>query len=80
MEEVKAGDITGPESNSIKQVYRINKAVDRALRNLRKAEKTAEGLEDPEQRENRLNELERKRYAQIASFQKAYEEYKIDKL
>jgi hypothetical protein len=80
MEEVKAGDITGPESSRIKEVYRINKSVDRALRNLRKAEKTAENIEDPEQRENRLNELEKKRYAQIANFQKAYEKYKIDKL
>lgn len=80
MEEVKAGDITGPESSRIKEVYRINKSVDGALRNLRKAEKIAENIEDPEQRENRLNELERKRYAQIANFQKAYEKYKIDKL
>jgi transcriptional regulator with XRE-family HTH domain len=80
MEEVKAGNITGPESSRIKEVYRINKAVDSALRNLRKAEKTAENLEDPDRRENRLNEIEKKRYAQIANFQKAYEKYKIDKL
>jgi transcriptional regulator with XRE-family HTH domain len=80
MEEVKAGDITGPESSSIREVYRINRAVDKSLRNLRKAEKTAENIEDPEQREDRLNDIERKRYAQIANFQKAYEKYKIDKL
>jgi hypothetical protein len=80
MEEVKAGNITGPESSRIKEAYRINKAVDSALRNLRKAEKTAENIEDPDRRENRFNEIERKRYAQIANFQKAYEKYKIDKL
>ena len=80
MEEVRADKITGAEEDRIREMYKVSKAVDGALRNLRKAEKTAENIEDSERRENRLNDLERKRYAQITNFQKAYEKYKIDKL
>jgi hypothetical protein len=80
MEEVRADKITGSEEDRIREMYKTSKSVDGALRNLRKAEKTAENLEDPDRRENRLNEIEKKRYAQIANFQKAYEKYKIDKL
>ena len=80
MEEVRADKITGAEEDRIREMYKVSKAVDGALRNLRKAEKTAENIEDSERRENRLNDLEKKRYAQITNFQKAYEKYKIDKL
>jgi hypothetical protein len=80
MEEVKAGDVKGPESDRIKEAYRVNKGVDRALRNIRQAEKKAENIEDPDKRDERLKEIELKRYAQIARFQKAYEQYKIDEL
>jgi transcriptional regulator with XRE-family HTH domain len=80
MEEVRADKITGAEEDRIREMYKVSKAVDGALRNLRKAEKTAENIEDSERRENRLNDIERKRYAQITNFQKAYEKYKIDKL
>jgi hypothetical protein len=80
MEEVRADKITGAEENRIREMYKVSKAVDGALRNLRKAERTADNINDAEKREDRLNELERKRYAQITNFQKAYEKYKIDKL
>jgi transcriptional regulator with XRE-family HTH domain len=80
MEEVRADKITGAEENRIREMYKVSKAVDGALRNLRKAERTADNIKDAEKREDRLNELERKRYAQITNFQKAYEKYKIDKL
>ena len=80
MEEVKADKITGAEKSRIKEMYGTSKAVDKALRGLREAEKKAENIEDENRREARLNEIEMKRYAQIAKFQKAYEQYKIDEL
>jgi len=80
MEEVKADKITGAEKSRIKEMYSTSKAVDKALRGLREAEKKAENIEDENRREVRLNEIEMKRYAQIAKFQKAYEQYKIDEL
>lgn len=80
MEEVKADKITGAEKSRIKEMYSTSKAVDKALRGLREAEKKAGNIEDENRRENRLNEIEMKRYAQIAKFQKAYEQYKIDEL
>jgi hypothetical protein len=61
-------------------MHSTSKAVDKALRGLREAEKKAENIEDENRREVRLNEIEMKRYAQIAKFQKAYEQYKIDEL
>ena len=80
MEEVKADKITGAEKSRIKEMHSTSKAVDKALRGLREAEKKAENIEDENRREVRLNEIEMKRYAQIAKFQKAYEQYKIDEL
>jgi transcriptional regulator with XRE-family HTH domain len=80
MEEVRADKITGAEKSRIKEMYNTSKAVDKSLRGLREAEKKAENIEDDNRRENRLNEIEMKRYAQIAKFQKAYEQYKIDEL
>jgi transcriptional regulator with XRE-family HTH domain len=80
MEEVRADKITGADKDRIREMYKVSKAVDGALRNLRKAERTADNIKDAEKREDRLDELERKRYAQITNFQKAYEKYKIDKL
>ena len=80
MEEVKADKITGAEKSRIKEMYSKSKAVDKALRGLREAEKKAEKIEDPDRRDIRLREIEMKRYAQIAKFQKAYEQYKIDEL
>jgi transcriptional regulator with XRE-family HTH domain len=80
MEEVRADKVTGADKDRIREMYKVSKAVDVALRNLRKAERTADNIKDAEKREDRLDELERKRYAQITNFQKAYEKYKIDKL
>lgn len=80
MEEVRAGDVIGKEGDRIKGAYRVNKSVDKALRNIRKAEKKAEDIEDPDKRDERLKEIEIKRYEQIARLQKAYEQYKIDEL
>jgi transcriptional regulator with XRE-family HTH domain len=80
MEEVKADKITGAEKSRIREAYNISKAVDKSLRGLRESEKKAEKIEDPDKRDIRLREIELKRYAQIAKFQKAYEQYKIDEL
>jgi transcriptional regulator with XRE-family HTH domain len=80
MEEVKADKITGAEKSRIKEVYSTSKAVDKSLRGLREAEKKAENIEDSDKRDIRMKEIEMKRYAQIAKFQKAYEQYKIDEL
>jgi transcriptional regulator with XRE-family HTH domain len=80
MEEVRADKITGAEKSRIKEMYSTSKAVDKALRGLREAEKKAEKIEDSDRRDIRLREIELKRYSQIAKFQKAYEQYKIDEL
>ena len=61
-------------------MYVVSKSVDNALRNIRKMEKAAENIKDENTKEDKLLELERMRYAQLAKFQKAYENYKIDEL
>jgi len=80
MEEVKAKKIDPKDSNKVVGMYSISRDVDRALRNIRKLEKEAETIKDKNAMEDRLMELEKIRYAQLARFQKAYEQYKIDEL
>jgi transcriptional regulator with XRE-family HTH domain len=80
MEEVKSNNLNSKDSSIVRSMYSVSKSVDKALRNIKKMEKNAEQIKDEDAKRNRLLELERMRYTQLAIFQKAYEQYKIDEL
>lgn len=80
MEEVKSNSLNSKDASMVRSMYSVSKSVDKALRNIRKMEKNAEQIKDEDAKQNRLLELERMRYTQLAIFQKAYEQYKIDEL
>lgn len=80
MAEAKANKLEPKDASRVRSMYVVSKSVDKALRNIRKMEKAAENIKDENAKEDRLLELERMRYAQLAKFQKAYENYKIDEL
>jgi transcriptional regulator with XRE-family HTH domain len=80
MDEAKANKLEPKDASKVRSMYVVSKSVDKALRNIRKMEKAAENIKDENTKEDRLLELERMRYAQLAKFQKAYENYKINEL
>ena len=80
MDEVKSNSLNSKDASMVRSMYAVSKSVDKALRNIKNMEKNAEQIKDEDAKQNRLLELERMRYTQLAIFQKAYEQYKIDEL